>query len=218
MTRPANLVGQRFSRLVVVKRDGSDKWGSATWMCKCDCGNETVIRTTTLRNGGAQSCGCLNLEKAISRCPDNARHKLSRTRLYRVWAGMKSRCYNKNHKDYASYGGRGIKLCDEWLVSDNFFEWALKNGYSDDLTIDRIDVNGEYEPSNCRWANTIQQMRNRTITIKVLFDGEEVTLQELSERYNIPYATLYWRYKNNFSQERLIESVKSHKSYEKRKE
>ena len=148
MTRPANLVGQRFSRLVVVKRDGSDKWGSATWMCKCDCGNETVIRTTTLRNGGAQSCGCLNLEKAISRCPDNARHKLSRTRLYRVWAGMKSRCYNKNHKDYASYGGRGIKLCDEWLVSDNFFEWALKNGYSDDLTIDRIDVSGEYEPSN----------------------------------------------------------------------
>ena len=131
---------------------------------------------------------------------------------------MKSRCYNKNHKDYASYGWRGIKLCDEWLVSDNFFEWALKNGYSDDLTIDRIDVSGEYEPSNCRWANTIQQMRNRTITIKVLFDGEEVTLQELSERYNIPYATLYWRYKNNISQERLIESVKSHKSYEKRKE
>ena len=143
---------------------------------------------------------------------------MDNTRLKKIYAGIKQRCRNPKNSNFKHYGGRGIDFCKEWEDYPAFEKWAFNNGYKDELSIDRIDVNGNYEPSNCRWANTIQQMRNRTITIKVLFDGEEVTLQELSERYNIPYATLYWRYKNNFSQERLIESVKSHKPYEKRKE
>ena len=182
------------------------------WLCKCDCGNEVRTSTTHLRKGHVKSCGCYSHDLTSKRNKDNARHGVSRTRLYREWAMMKQRCYKKEHKSYADYGGRGIKICDEWLVSDNFFEWAISNGYADNLTIDRIDVNGNYEPSNCRWVTMKEQIRNRRNTVIVDYNGEKITLSELAENTGIPYHTIHWRYKIGKTIDEIIKPVRKYKS------
>lgn len=154
-----DMTGQRYGRLVVDHHVGHSKW-----LCKCDCGNETVVHRKHLVSGATRSCGCLHDE--ASRI-NNSTHGKSKTRLYGIYSGMKSRCYNKNNKAYANYGGRGIKVCDEWLDDFEAFErWSYENGYKDDthsteLSIDRIDSNGDYCPSNCRWANWSTQVKNR---------------------------------------------------------
>ncbi|MDI6617892.1 MAG: hypothetical protein QME45_04330 [Clostridiales bacterium] len=216
MVKALDLTGEKFNRLTVIKRVKNDKWGSARWLCECECGNEAIVRTNDLRRGHTKSCGCYNMEKVIERCPDTSRHMQSNTKLYASWVSMKDRCYNKNNKSYLDYGGRGIKICDEWLIPDNFFNWALNNGYSEELTIDRVNVNGNYEPNNCRWISMKRQIRNRRNTLKVEYQGKFITLGELSEKTNIPYATLHWRYKQGFSTDRLVEPVNPHKKYEKR--
>lgn len=207
MTKALDLVGQRFGRLVVIERVESDKWGQSRWKCKCDCGNEIITKGNCLVRGHTKSCGCYNLEKCIERLPVKRTHCLSRTPLYRCWILMKQRCFNSDRKDWMEYGGRGITICDEWLDSSKFFEWALVNGYKEGLTLDRIDTNGNYEPSNCRWATAKEQTRNRRNTVKTTFHGEEITLGELSERYDIPYTTLWWRYKHGHVEDDLVKPV-----------
>lgn len=207
MTKALDLVGQRFGRLVVIERAENNKWGQSRWRCKCDCGNEIVTTANSLTRGHSKSCGCYNLEKCIERLPVKRTHCLSRTPLYRSWILMKQRCFNSDRKDWMEYGGRGITICDEWLDSSKFFEWALVNGYKEGLTLDRIDTNGNYEPSNCRWATAKEQTRNRRNTVKTTFHGEEITLGELSERYDIPYTTLWWRYKHGHVEDDLVKPV-----------
>lgn len=159
-----HLEGERYGKLVVVEEAEPiySKTGKMIrrWKCKCDCGNITIVRHGDLRNGSTVSCGCYNYEKESA----VKTHGYSRTKLGNVFEGMKQRCNNPKNKNYEKYGGRGIKICTEWLNDPKkFFDWAIKNGYKEGLSIDRIDVNGNYEPDNCRWADNETQCLNQRL-------------------------------------------------------
>lgn len=174
MAKSYDLVGQRFGRLTVTERAGSNRKGNSLWKCTCICGNTSIVTASNLIWGTTTSCGCLKKERAAEHVPntqkgtENPRYKHGgslngkRTRLYRIWQNMKSRCTNQRFTSYPYYGGRGITVCSEWLTDFAAFrDWALSNGYADDLTIDRIDVNKGYSPDNCRWATKSDQSSNR---------------------------------------------------------
>lgn len=158
-----DLTGQRFGHLTVLERAEKGKFSGAYWLCRCDCGAEKIIRGLTLKNGRTQSCGCLQKEVASQLCTKmRNKHGGHGSRLYRIWKNMHSRCYNANVGNYSYYGGRGITICNEWLNDFSAFRaWALSHGYQDDLTIDRIDVNGNYYPDNCRWVTMKEQNANQ---------------------------------------------------------
>jgi hypothetical protein len=154
-----NLVGKKFGRLTVLEDSGNRKGRKVLWRCKCDCGNITLVKSDQLTGGRTQSCGCLKNEVRIL---THTKHGLYHKRLYKIWAGIKYRCYNHNASHFEYYGGRGITMCSEWIDSPEvFYEWAMLNGYEDHLTIDRIDVNKGYSADNCRWITQKEQASNR---------------------------------------------------------
>lgn len=153
-----DLTGRRFGRLIVIERSKTVN-KHTMWRCQCDCGREKIAESHNLICGHTQSCGCLQRE-ATSRA--NTKHGMRNTRLYTIWNCMKNRCYQRSYHAYNHYGGRGITVCDEWLKSFNdFYSWAMSNGYQDNLSIDRIDVNKGYSPENCRWVSMREQNKNK---------------------------------------------------------
>lgn len=179
-----DLTGEKFGRYTIlefVERRGKNYY----WKCKCDCGNERIVQNP--KSSRTVSCGCYNREVIT-------KHGLDGTKLYHVLNAMKHRCYSKKNKSYHHYGGRGITICDEWLNDPReFVNWANENGYEHGLTIDRINVNGNYEPSNCRWVTPKRQGNNTRVNVNITFNGETHTLHEWSEILGIPYQTLHYR-------------------------
>ena len=158
MSRFIDLTNQKFNMLTVISL-AYIKHHKSYWNCKCECGKEKIIYSSKLKNGTTKSCGCLKKQRTIER---NYKHGLCGTRLYSIWHDMNTRCYYQSIKCYKHYGGRGITICNEWKNNFiNFYNWAINNGYKDDLSIDRIDVNGNYEPNNCRWATALEQAHNK---------------------------------------------------------
>jgi len=197
-----DLTGQQFGRLKVIKRIlPNDKWNDTRWLCKCQCGNRKIITRHSLHKG-TKSCGCLHKEKITT-------HGLYHTRIHKEWEGIKARCNNPNDTAFKDYGGRGIKVCNEWNEDFlKFYNWAMDNGYKDNLTIDRINVNGNYEPSNCRWANMTTQQRNRRDSVYVTINGITMHLLEWAEKYNIKKQTIITRYYKGERGEKLIRPVR----------
>lgn len=154
--------GDRYGRLVILQE--VEKQGNFRFFeCLCDCGNRKIIPMYSLRKGVVQSCGCLHKEQNTQPRPNRRTENYGfvGSRLYNIWVGMRKRCLTKTSAAYKYYGGRGITICKEWNRFICFHDWAIANGYADNLTIDRIDVNGNYEPSNCRWLTIQEQQKNR---------------------------------------------------------
>lgn len=194
MPKLDDLTGKKFGRLTVIKRaERREPHRGAFWLCKCDCGNEKVISGNALKTT-TKSCGCLNRENAVEKGKSKYKHRMTGTRLYNIWSGIKTRCYNSKCKIYKYYGGNGIEMCKEWKDDFiSFYDWATKNGYTKNLSIDRIDVNGNYEPSNCRWATHIEQANNTSKNKRISIGGEEHTLHEWLRIKNINRGTYYRR-------------------------
>lgn len=210
-----DLTGMQFERLLVLHR-APNRGKRVYWVCECQCDAKTIkeVSGIELKTGRTKSCGCLRREVNIQKIKayNEAAGYESRedgelgTRLYEIWVGMKKRCYNTNAERYEDYGGRGITVCDEWLHSfSNFKQWALSNGYSSNLTIERLDNDGIYSPDNCKWATYKEQSLNKRNTVRVEYNGETLTLNDIVERYNIPYETVRARYYRGWSIEKIIE-------------
>lgn len=168
----SGYLDKKFDRLTIVEVSGRDKHNHRLFKCKCDCGNIIFCTLQRLTTGNTKSCGCLRRET-------NYVHGGRETRLFHIYSGMRGRCLNPHRREYKDYGGRGIKICDEWTVGFLPFKiWALQNGYLDNLSIDRIDVNGNYEPSNCKWSTSKEQSSNKRNTTRITIHGEEKTLKE----------------------------------------
>ena len=195
MTRLLNIEGMKYGRLTVSNRaPNHPNYGQARWNCKCDCGNDVIQYGFLLYSGKIKSCGCLLKENQKSGF--RLSHGMSHTPEHNSWISMQGRCYNKNNEAYHLYGGRGIKVCDRWLQSfDNFYDDMGKRP-SVKHSLDRWpDMDGNYEPRNCRWATKIEQARNRNTTVFVVFNGESIPLQEAAEKLGIDYRTMWHRYK-----------------------
>lgn len=197
-----DLTGQRFGRLVVIERANSTKGGAACWLCECDCGNKTISVGADLRRGRILSCGCLHSEIQSSIM---TKHGYGTTRLAYIWRSMIRRCYNRNDKSFLNYGGRGIEVCKEWKNSFLAFQrWALSNGYAEDLTIDREDTNGNYEPLNCRWVTMKVQQNNRRNNHLITFGTESRTLAEWGDVTGIAPYTIRNRIEKGWEVQRAL--------------
>ena len=197
-----DLKDRVFGRLTVVKYEFS-KNHKRYWLCKCECGNDKYIHTSVLTSGHTISCGCYKRENIKNGL--RTKHKLRNTRLYRIWANMKTRCYNANDPHYERYGARGISICDEWRNNfKSFYDWAMSNGYEDNLTIDRVNNDGNYEPSNCRWATVKEQNQNKRTVKFLTYNGETKTIPEWTKDLNLGKETIRERIKKGWSTEECL--------------
>lgn len=200
--------GDRYGRLTVLQEveRGRKPCGQTfrRFLCKCDCGNTKVIPLFCLRQGLVRSCGCLGNESRFTskrKYPEIA----ASSRLYKIWVKMKRRCYDTSSIEYKNYWGRGIAVCDEWKEDFlSFYTWAKSNGYSDKLSLDRINNNGDYEPSNCRWATRTEQANNTSSNVLLSYKGETHTASEWSRMLNIPVTVIYRRRKKKWSDEKIL--------------
>lgn len=193
MGKIVDIKGKKFGRLTALEYVGADKYGNPMWLCVCECGTEKVIRQCHLINNHTISCGCYNRENNWGKARHTTHGKYY-TKLYKTWRGIISRCYNKNSSNYINYGGRGIIVCDEWRNDFmSFYNWSYDNGYKEELSIERINVNGNYEPSNCCWIPLVEQANNKTCSRRYTVNGETLNLKQLSKKYNVEYKKLFAR-------------------------
>lgn len=192
-----DLTSKRFGFLKVLRRS-PDKGGGKKPVVKweCECGKNITVKSDSLLSGHTVSCGC---KKKIH-------GKSNKERLYQTWKNMRQRCNNPNRSDYKRYGGRGIKICDEWNDYNTFRDWALSNGYSDNLSIDRIDVNGNYEPSNCRWVDGIIQANNVRNNRIITFENSTYTMAEFARKIGISYSSLQHRLDRGWSIDKIAQT------------
>ena len=192
-----NISGMKFGKLTAIKKVGSQQDHHSIWKCICDCGKYKDVPIQYLLDGTTKSCGC----NSVLRGKDSpkAKHLMTKTRLYHVYSGMKKRCYNSNDTYYKYYGGKGIKVCQEWLDDYmNFYNWAIQNGYDENAeymqcTIDRKNYNGDYCPENCRWVTNSVQAINKSNTLKYEINGITKSLNEWCVEYGIKYSVVYNR-------------------------
>ncbi len=203
MTHFKDITNKTFGEWTVIKRVENDKYGGTQWLCKCSCGTIKTVKGNNLIRGISTNCGCIRIKnlKKIKTI-----HNKSNNRLYKIWQDIKRRCYNPNRESYQYYGKRGIKMCEEWL-SDfrSFYQWSINNGYTNKLSIDRIDVNGNYEPSNCRWATSKEQNRNKRNNKFLEYNGEVHCLVDWCEILGLKYKTTLERLLAGWSTKRAFE-------------
>ena len=187
MSKKRNIIGNKYGKLTVIAEAGQSKENHFQSLVRCECGKEFIARDTILIHGRTKQCKQCSIDS-------HKTHGMSKDRLFFIWQSMRARCNNSHKKVYKDYGGRGIKVCDEWNNSfESFRDWAFSNGYSETLTIDRIDVNGNYEPSNCRWATILEQARNRRDNVMVDYEGKPTQISVVSELTGIKKGTIYHR-------------------------
>ena len=193
--RIKDITGMRFGSLVVLRRSDHRIRGKVSWLCKCDCGKYIDAIGSALRSGNTKSCGCLKIDELVKR---STKHNKCYEREYSIWSSMKQRCLNSKARAYKWYGGRGIKICDRWLNDDNGFSNFLKDmgNAPPDYSIDRIDPNGNYEPSNCRWASWYQQSRNKTNSHFITVNGITKNITDWSNKCGISRSEINHRMKD----------------------
>jgi hypothetical protein len=205
MDKSKNITGQKFGRWVVIKRNGNNAGGTALWLCKCECGNKATVRGTELRYGRSRSCGCLNSDVVSAMVTKrNTTHGLSHTPIHGIWARMIQRCHNKNSPDYEKYGGRGIAVCKRWRNSFESFYADMGARPDDDAQIDRINNNGPYSPSNCRWATRSENCSNTRRNHFITYSGKTQTMSQWAREIGITHMTLWKRINRGWSIKRAV--------------
>lgn len=193
MGKIEDLKGKKFGFLTVIEFAYRDK-KQTYWLCKCNCGNTKVIRGSHLKDGNTISCGCYTKNRMAQMNKANAKHGLSNTRLYRIYHGIIGRCLKPKTNGYKNYGNKGISVCNEWLKDfQNFYYWAINNGYKEGLTIERIDLNKGYEPDNCKWVTPKEQARHTSQNKMITYKGKTRCVAEWAEFLKINYNTLQSR-------------------------
>ena len=200
----STVVNERHGKLTVLSLAGKNKFGHMTVKCKCDCGNIIISEATRVVHDKTLSCGCLQKEIASS---NNRVHGMTNTRLHRIWSAMISRCENPKNNRYYAYGAKGISVCDEWRNDFlSFYDWAIHNGYTDELSIDRIDNSIGYCTSNCRWSTKIQQANNKTTNRFITYCGQTKTVKQWSQYFGFDYKYFHEKLKEcNWNIEKLLE-------------
>ena len=199
-----DLTGQRFGRLTVVSLSKKRLNDRVTWHCICDCGNEKDVIAKSLKSEATKSCGCYRKELFET-------HQESGTRLYSIWEKIIQRATNTNLDRAKDYSLRGIDVCPEWQIYENFSKWAKENGYKDSLSIDRIDNNRGYYPDNCRWATPVQQANNRRTNVMITYKDKTLSLADWARETGYSYDTIRSRYRRGWSPERIIETPQQKK-------
>jgi hypothetical protein len=201
-----DLTGKKFGKLLVIERCEDKIYNrnrkTTQWNCVCDCDKNVIVKVTSnaLRDGKTH-CGCVKTIRY-----GHPTHGMTNTRLFNIWGSVIQRCNNPNHMCYHNYGGRGIKLCDEWFDKfELFYDWAINNGYNENLSLDRIDNDKGYCPENCRWATPSEQQRNRRDNVVLEYNGETKLLQDWCEIFGIDRRTVHWRIKHNYPIENLFD-------------
>lgn len=211
-SRTKDLKNSKFGKLLVVEFMGY-KNKRAEWLCKCDCGNEICVPAHRLISGNTKSCGCYMRECVIkTKTTHGGSKRKQKERLYNIWNGMKNRCFNEKDKNYKNYGARGITVCQQWKEDYGLFrKWAMENGYNDNLTIDRISNNGNYEPSNCRWATREEQNNNTRQNHYIEYNGKVKTLSQWATYYGLTRSCLKGRIRKGWETEKALTTPQRNK-------
>lgn len=199
----AHYIGNRFGRLLVLKFSHRIK-NRFFVLCRCDCGKEKCFATSDLKSGRVRSCGCLIRQI----CEERTKNKIKNTRLHYIYLSMKKRCFNLHNKAYKNYGGRGIKMCDEWADKKTgyrtFEKWAIKHGYKQGLSIDRINNDGDYCPENCRWATNYEQSNNKRTNHIIIINRKQYTLRQAQDAFGISADRIRQRLKDGWSAKEAV--------------